>query len=261
LRLDIEPLDLPGKTRADEHRIHLQEMVAIPGRPGWFHWSAGDVLPATWVFTVEGTGFSSAIRIDPPGNDHLEFTLAEPATLVLHVVDAASGQPVKIEWLGFTPLRSGEWLVGASSINFKYDEEQARFSGSVPIGAGVITSFGDATWTLDDESTRVEIHAGEQEVTVRAHRLGGVIVALACGGARVAWPEDLGFECEIEPVDDKGHVASTSMRDELPCLAVTLPGRYRVKLPEIPGFAPVEPFEVDVPAGEFVKKTVELTRK
>jgi len=98
-------------------------------------------------------------------------------------------------------------------------------------------------------------------VTLRAHRTCGVLLALACGGAKVDWPEDLALECRLEPVGDEGKWLWTGSEHCLPRLGVARAGRYRVKLPPIPGYAPVEPFDVDVPAGRFDTRTVELKRK
>lgn len=260
LELVIEPIDLRGASDSDERRLEVSQMVALPGRPGWLHWSAGEVLPATWRFTVLGAGYSHEEKVGPSGDDHVELRLGKPATLVVHVVDEASGSPIKLKWLRYVPT-GDELIYGVSqNIDLKYDGSRSRYLAVVPVGQGAFESFEAEEWTLDPTTSRIEVHSGEQEVTLKVVRACGVIVTLACGGAKVAWPEDLAFESKIEPIDPAGRTTWMSMRDDLH-LGVAVPGRYRVTLAKIPGYAEVEPFEVDVPAGEFVTRTVALTRK
>ena len=259
LVLRIRPLDLVGRTDADERFVALKEMVALPDRPGWFRWSAGAVLPATWEFDVEGASYTHAEKIGASGNDHVELKLAEPATLIVHVVDAASGQPVELKWLRFIAAFADHWSGPYCTADLHYDAAHARYTGLVPVGTGNLEPLGEWDWTTDETVAPLEIHAGEQAVTFRVHRTCGVLVALACAGAKVAWPEDLGLEVKIEPVDAAGRYLFTDTRDGLPRLGVAQAGRYKVTLPEIPGYAPIAPFEVDVPAGMFVTRTVNLT--
>ena len=75
---------------------------------------------------------------------------------------------------------------------------------------------------------------------------GGVLPGVAI----VVTNEDTGVFREVVSTPDGSYFVSQ-----------IVPGRYRVTLPAIPGFRPVDPFEIDVPAGDFVTKTVELTRK
>jgi hypothetical protein len=261
LELQIEPIDLRGGTESDTRNLPLSRMVALPDRPGWFHWNAGDVLPATWRFEVRGAGYSHDQKVGPAGDDHVELRLGEPAKLIVHVVDEASGRPIELKWLQFIPA-GDELAYGlARTIDLEYDRSRSRYSAVVPVGAGTFESIESEEWTLDAATSRVDVHSGEQEVTLRVHRTCGVIVALSCDGAKVAWPEDLGFECKIEPVAASVGTTWMAMNDELPRFGVAVPGRYRVTLPKIPGYAEVEPFEIDVPAGEFVTRTVALTRK
>jgi hypothetical protein len=42
---------------------------------------------------------------------------------------------------------------------------------------------------------------------------------------------------------------------------VTAPGRYRLDLPSLPGYAPLAPQEILVPPGEFVRHDIVLVRR
>ena len=43
-------------------------------------------------------------------------------------------------------------------------------------------------------------------------------------------------------------------------MQVSAPGRYRLVVPSIRGFAPTEPVEIEIPAGEYVTYSVTLRR-
>lgn len=44
-------------------------------------------------------------------------------------------------------------------------------------------------------------------------------------------------------------------------IAVDAPGRFRVTIPAIAGYQPIDPFEVEIAAGEFVEREIQLVRK
>jgi hypothetical protein len=259
--LTIRPLDLAGTSRWEGVELRVASMVALPGRPGWRRWSAGAVPPATYEFTIDEAVFAHVEKIGPAGNDHVELKLGEPALLIVHVVDEASGAPVPLKLLRYTAAYLDGWTGVFPSADLTRDASRESYTARVPVGAGRIESFDDWDWTLDESEAPLEVRSGEQEVTLRVHRTCGLLLALACGGAKVDWPEDLPLECRLEPVGDEGKWLWTGDEHGLSRLAVSRAGRYRVKVPEIPGYAPVEPFEVDVPAGRFVTRTIELTRK
>jgi hypothetical protein len=261
LRLSIQPIDLPGASRGDEKRIAIGEMVALPGRPGCYRWSAGDVLPATWRLDLQSAGFFHDEKLGPSGNDHVELKLGEPAKLIVRVVDGTSGRPIELQWLQFVSENDGLLFGFAASINLEYERDRSVYLATVPVGGGTLESFGGEQWSLDPERTRVDVHSGSQQITLQARRTCGLVLALSCNGANVAWPSDFAAGCKIDPVGSDGHMSWVSFRTGQRRFAVTTPGRYRVTIPAIPGYAPVDPFEIEVPAGEFVMKTVELTRK
>ena len=113
---------------------------------------------------------------------------------------------------------------------------------------------------FDERLARVQIHLGKQELTIDIRRSVNLVLKLSYGSTRVPWNDELSWRCEIAPVDHQGAIARRSVRDGNFHLEVTDAGAYRVTIPTIPGFAPVEPFEINLPAGRLITRMVYLSK-
>jgi hypothetical protein len=58
-----------------------------------------------------------------------------------------------------------------------------------------------------------------------------------------------------EQVESSGNVKTMTW------IAVRSPGRYRVSVPCIEGYQPVEPFEVEIPRATFVDREIQIRRR
>ena len=65
----------------------------------------------------------------------------------------------------------------------------------------------------------------------------------------------------VEALDGSGRLGSRSQRDGALHFNVTEAGRYRLEIPEINGFDPHPPIELDLVAGELTEHTIELVRR
>jgi hypothetical protein len=259
--LYIAPLDLRGHIGADERCLAVTDMAAQPGRPGWYRWDAGKLLAATYQFMMPRVGFSRVVKIEPPRQDSLEFVVAEPALLHVRVVSEASGAPLhpwSLQWIPEPPEGSTQ---AGDPIELEPDDAMAVYSAHVPVGAGRVVCMIDHGCVLDDDSATAVIHSGEQELTVRAHPGCGVALEGLEHGTPVDWPDEFADDVRVEAVGHSGRGAAIGAAGSQLLVVVTAPGSYRVTLPTLPDCVPIAPFVVDVPAGEFVKRTVELTRK
>jgi len=264
LSLEIAPLDLEGQTRADEHRVPSERWTAQAGRAGGYRWNAGVVLPATYMVQVKGAGIVKQVVVPASGDPNVEIVLPESALLRVRVVDSADGTPVRMKNLQWQPHAAEltvEEFSGLATVDLAYDAARKSFGARVPVGPGSLVANFDEKWVLDDETETIEVHAGEQELVAKAHPICGVSFDLSCDGAKVAWNENVSWQIQVVQSDGVSRIAWSSFRDSHPVLAVADPGRYTVTLPAIDGYDPVAPFEIEIPAGQFLQKTVELRKK
>jgi hypothetical protein len=257
--LDIAPVDLRGRTEKDRRHLRVDQMTQRPGPPGWYCWNAGKLLAATYTFRIEQAGFVRRFKIAAPGCEPVALVLPEAARLHVRLVDEADRKPVYVTSLAWCPAMPS-WQSDASSIALSFDAESLRYSACVPIGFGYVTASDADHWLLDGDAAMAEIEAGERELVIPATRGCGVVVELLCHGERVDYPDELLGDAAIKAVGHGGGGAGTSLVDAHLEFPVTAPGRYLVTLPPIDGYAAVTPFEVEVPAGQFVHHPIEMTR-
>jgi hypothetical protein len=257
-RLELLATDLDGEAERDRARLPLKEMTSVPGDPQTFRFDAGTLPAATYRFTIESLAFERELRIAAPDSDHVALAVPEAGTLDLTVVDATSGRPVDVRGVSWRP-GTGAWSLVAPAIGFHPIEGGARLAATLPVGEGRFDLGLSSEWRLDPPASTV-IHAGEQEFTLRVHHANGVRLKLESGGA-VAWKDGMPYDVKFEPVDGDGVVTMANGFGATALFVVSRPGWYLVTLPAIAGYADVEPFKVEIPAGAYVEKTVELHRR
>lgn len=259
LKLEIEPVGLNGQTRSDEHRVPSRSWTPSVSRPGWYQWSAGTVTPATYAVRVDGAGIVSRVEVTAAGNPNVEIVLPDAAQLRVRVVAAADGKVVEIDHLSWSPVSEQETFMWDAGISLDRDASGV-YSAQVPVGRGALASWGDESWEFDEQEVGADVHAGTQELVVRVHPTCGTNLELDCDGTKVPW-DDLAFQIKIEKLDGSDASSWKTYRDGRAVLGARAPGRYRITLPEIAGYEPVAPFEIEIPAGEFLTKKVALRKR
>jgi len=259
LGLSFLPRGIPGAISEDGIELDATDLAPIPGRSGAYRWEAGDVLPGRYVIAIKGTSTTTLVDVPPTGATDVALVASAHAQLRVRVVSVTDGSPVKLTWLDWTPeCRDGGAAV--SPILLLYDEATRTFNSRVPVGRGVLESFGADLWALDDAAP-VEIFPGEQKLVARVHPIGGASLALTSEGKPVELAQRLVDSIAVTPVGGAGRCFWKKLRDARPAFAVDPPGCYTVTLPAIPGYEPVAPFEVDFVVGTFAKVPVELRRE
>ena len=253
-QLEIASTDLAGVSSRDRVRLPLRKLATVPGDPETLRFDAGLLPTATWRFSIESLAFERDLRIAAPDSDRVKLEVPEAGTLFLTVLDSTSGQPVNVGDVGWRV--AGAWILVAPGFRFHDIEGSHRLAALLPVGAGNFDLGLGSEWRLDLPASAI-IHPGEQEFTLRVHHAHGVRLKLECGGTHVFWSTEATFGVSFESIGGDGAV--TSFHDGL--FVVSRPGRYRVTIPTMEEFAAVEPFEVDVPTGEYLEYEVELRRR
>jgi hypothetical protein len=163
--------------------------------------------------------------------------------------------------LRWIPTFGNDSLFGRETLALEYDSKSASYTARVPAGRGVLDTYADKSWEFVEEPPTLDVHPGDQELVVRVRPTCGVSFDFVCDGARVD-PQSLpSWNVKLERIDGVKRKTSPILRDSQPAIAVGDPGRYLVKVPDLDGYEPVAPFEIEIPTGEFVKTTIELRKK
>jgi hypothetical protein len=104
--------------------------------------------------------------------------------------------------------------------------------------------------------TRYEVREGTQELSLEVRR--GAVLRLTAeeGGALVPW--DFDWVPELRQIDGPGRIVLRY--GDAPGLTVTVDrtGRYRLGIPVIPGYRPVDPVEIRLEVGKRIEHRIEL---
>ena len=242
--------------------------------PGGIYTPQATEDPTLWTFESEAVppgrytlslqrarmDFSSlhaeTFTISELGNTRIEFAVPTPITVQVSVIEEGSGQPVPgahVSWLSDSASASTLTLRVYQST--EQNKETGLFELMAPKGS-IQLSVGAAGFT--SASTKLEVRPGSNRATVALRRacfleLGfkeaGVLVPKPQGGRRIQFLGESGQEGN--PSERSGIPAQFSFRE---------PGNYRVTIPDLPGYAPIPPFDVWVKAGETGEHTVILER-
>ena len=256
--LRLHPLRDRVFTVADTPEVKSTAMERVSEEPLVLRWKAVDVIATDYVASIDELFVQQRFHIGDDGRDDVRIVVGPCGDATIRFVDAETGEPIDV---GYGIRWHPEGTTGSYDGRFlDRDEEHKLYRGRTPIGRGMpFLDFWRTDWVLDDAKP-VDVYLGTNEFIFHVHRKCGINLKLRCAGTRIAWPEWANCSLDATPGDDEtfddhdsadgGHVA-----------LVSHPGRYRVTLPEVPGFEPVPPFEVVIAAGPYAERGVELRRK
>jgi hypothetical protein len=107
----------------------------------------------------------------------------------------------------------------------------------------------------------VLLNPGTNDFTITLERACGLLLSLKDEGMTMAWPDQARYGIQVERLDGEGREQSSGGEENAAYVAVSSPGRYRVTVPDIAGFEPVAPFEVQIKRAEFVEHEIALRRR
>lgn len=250
----FEPMDLAGRTGADNRSIALSDMDADPSVPGLYRWDVGPVAPGRYQVWSHELLQTWVVDTGPSGNQAVEIEVGAPVEVRVRVEDE-SGRPVDdIEVLWWVERPAG--VNGGNLGGARWDEEERIATFRAPAGKVQLTTH-TPHYTATGQ-TIFDVQPGNAELVMRVRRHFGVMMFLEHEGARVSWG-DVGLH-DVTLSSPSGFVdeGRGQTREDGFYLWVAEPGTYRVEIPEVPGFEPVAPFEVVVPAGTIAEHTVQL---
>lgn len=252
--LNLELLGAPLDGGDGRIRIQPSQFERVGRSKDTFAFDVGEVLVGQYKATLSELEYSIVFDLGPEGRSDVMIEVPPPAEITVRVVDSTTGQVADIDRLNWNPVRPKEAMGGGlNSAERRADEEDFRLT--VPRGPVHISTHSDMYgWTGED----VDALDGA-EIVLEVAPVPRAILRLVDGETAVPWPrDDYG---KGEAVDGSGRLGSRGQREGALHFNVTEAGRYRLNIPEINGFEPHPPVELDLVAGELVEHVVELVRR
>lgn len=265
-------VELPAAWDLRTYRLDLS-YHGTPSKPGQKHLVLDG--PSTPDFKVLSgslpfdfgqlqTGIYS-LRIDPLqytiefalgawGQPDLSFTIPEPVAASVQLLDTETGLPAKIDDLYWSRAH-GQDLSGRDVHRVKKTSSAPAFNLLVPQGK-IELEYGGHAYRL----TKSPLVPSEQAVHVfYATPAIRVNVRLFDGETLLAWPASP--QASLDPLaGNQGKLELTEVRPQGLVLSASKHGRYRLHLPNVPGYAPIAPLDIDFVPERIPNVDIHLTR-
>jgi len=286
----VEPVRLEGTFRPDPLWPEVDDdsegfcdvrpnpaLSVVPASGGCFHpdveygyegedgggWFAGSVRPGRYFVLLADWSYAQSVDVGSGGKTDVEIVVPPPCDVEVHLVDAATGEPVaasdNIGWAVKAPDVGPEF--GRAWLYCEHDEPCTRpgvYAFRAPLGTLVVMFWSDLHSAEDMD---VPLQPGLNRIDLKVVSNFGVDLALR--DVTMPVPVDSAFTDGVEAtqLDGEGELDWCGEGDPF-CVRVTKPGRYRITLPAaIEGYEPIAPIEVDVPKGRIPRIEVLLQRR
>jgi len=229
--------------------LALDDMSTGSDDSGLLFWNAGQVMSGSYAITLDNLPVGLLVDLGPEGLDDVHLEVPEPAQVSIEVVDEVTGLPLEDDRIF--------WSVGYSNaVSLQRTERTGRFELAAPIGP---IRVGHSARSYLQTSEVLEVHAGRNTHTLRARAASQLGLMLVDGKDRVPSPVPI-TELRIERPDGSRPEPGGFGREEGFEILYLEPGVYTLELPEIPGYRPIPPREIELVPFETLSLLIELVR-
>jgi hypothetical protein len=219
-------------------------------------WSA-ELTPGRHVFSASPWMWTQVIEVAPSGTTGARLVVPPPCDVEVRLVDAATGDPIADNddlW----------WYVTSGHIDWQLVDmerlpcaEPGVWRFQAPIGTLVVSLWNKLH---DAEAMETDLKAGKNRVELKAVPNYSCAIALTDGAVPVPIDEEIGAGVRAAALVGSGSLAECGTGH--PCSVwFTKAGRYRLTLPAIEGYEPVEPIEIEIAAGTIPLVEVALKQR
>lgn len=226
-------------------------------------WTTAGVEPGAYELRLLEPAFGVLVDVDAAGRRDVDIEVPEATRIRVTCVDDATGAASDLEdlyWFAeratsgreptHAPLRAA-----SGAFNAAIATGRASFEIVAPRGRIHLVPGGDR---YAGAETIVSALGPSAEAIVRLQPATELVLRLTSAGAVVPWNSSWSETIRAVEGDGVGWAFATNERGRV--LRFTKPGRYRIQLAPLPGFAALPEFEVEAQAYTKREHVIELVR-
>ncbi len=254
LQLSLELLDTPLGGREAHRTLGCSKTNSERAGFDAFGWTDKGLQVGRYELSVFKPQFSFVFDVPSGGRTGIELTVPPPTELLVHIVDDITGQPEdagELNWHAAWPEGvSGGGLATADRIG------PGEFRIRAPAAEVELMLW---VWKYQPYDARVDLGSGVVEHTIRLQKGCGFELSMKDGETPIAFPDD--WFPKIETIYGNGRATLSQQGGFERKFMVSEPGTYALEIPLIPGYERIPKQTIDVSAGQFTERVVELVRK
>lgn len=264
IEIDMALIGQPGSGKDDEIHIRSGGFMPVAGSRGLYRWDADRVTPGRYGVKVFPFMVHAVIDTGPHGRSDARIEIAAPADVEIRLVSEDTGLVVtdlRLSWNGERTPGTRSPRAGKASWN----DVRSAYCFRAP-AAPVRVRLSTTTYGMDNPGA-LTLEPGLNSFTFQVRRLSRIVLNVTEAGRTVPFPDDWFFKTQVRCVrgEGTGRAASVSsrmgtFRPQKGTLRLTQGGLYEVTVLDLPGYHPISPFQLEVPDGETVKHTIEVTK-
>jgi hypothetical protein len=247
--------ELLGTSASGRDHFGIDTISRHPPQLEKWQWDAGSVEVGSYELRLHTPPYSAVVEVGVHGRRDVALSVPPPVEVSVHIVDEQTGRPIEADDFGWHP-RWPSTITGGSVESAQRDGVTGAVLFRAPEGPVVLSWGGDV---LESEEVEVLVTYPRSEHTLRARQQTAIRIEIKDGERTVR--SLVGHEIRVEAVGHGGHTKGWRSGPRAYSYPVSSPGRYRVTIPDIPGFESIPSFEVDVLAGHTAGKRIDLVTK
>lgn len=260
LRMFFRPIE-PGP---DLGRLP-RRVEPVQHAPDLWHWDAGRIAPGRYEVQLEPFDCSVSVHVPPQGRRDLELRLPDPVPVEIQpeYEEGEDGDTIAVRWR----------LLETDPHTFHgiFEEHIERVDGKLscllPRGPIHLELFDE--FMQRSRTQALQIAAPEMRLDIELETIHGALLCLfdleaVKAGEQPEMPGFLDlvrFKAQVEALDGAGSLRSQEIVGFVYLLLeFDRPGRYRVQLPKLEGFAQPAPLTLNIEPFELLEITTPLER-
>jgi hypothetical protein len=234
--------------------IASSAMTTDPDDPTCFRFDVeGGEFAGTHLFSIPAYGFATLHTVPPAGDTAISIVVPPPATATVQIVDAATGEPAPLEQLRWSLPAFQPWSTDANHAARVTPGDAFEF---VAAAGTVLLLPPDLPWIATSPLDSIDLAPGPNEFRIEVVRAPSVRFELRSRSRPL--PHAPSHRYGLRSRSGEGEVVGQRVDGIAMLVAVSAPGAYLVEFPEYEGFEPVAPIELELAAGETLRRVVEL---
>ncbi len=253
LTLKREYTRVTGSKKTEYAVRGLSDLKAVEGAPRTFKFDFGDVSEGKHFIGTDVADYYMGVELGPEGDRSVIVEIPRAVSTTVRFINGRTGQTAPIDHLiWFLATNQSERRGRRSSVSLAEGED--RFHLLTPEGSIMFMTFSDL-YAGFRESADIR---GDSELAFSVFPSARAMVLLKEGLKPVPWP--VGAQPPVESLQGAAQ-PQTQIRGTGLWIKADLGGRYRLEIPKIPGFQPVDAIELDLVEGRLEEVVVQLTRE